>query len=63
MAPGPILPAAGSDEEEQAAMVRRTLAKRFGSPADIAAAVLFLIEGSDFTTGTTIVVDGGRALG
>ncbi len=63
VAPGPILPAAGSSAEEQAAMVRRTLAQRFGAPADIAAAVVFLIEGTDFTTGTTIVVDGGRALG
>ena len=63
VAPGPILPALDAREEEQAAIVRRTLLKRFGSPDDIAAAVLFLIEGSDYVTGTTLVVDGGRALG
>lgn len=63
IAPGPILPAVDSSAEEQAAIVRRTLLKRFGSPDDIAAAVLFLVEGSDYVTGTTLVVDGGRALG
>lgn len=63
VAPGPIVPAAGSSAEEQAAMVRRTLVKRFGSPDDVVAAVLFLIEGGDFVTGTTVVVDGGRVLG
>jgi pteridine reductase len=63
VAPGPILPTVDASAEEQAAIVRRTLLKRFGSPDDIAAAVLFLIEGSDYVTGTTLVVDGGRALG
>jgi pteridine reductase len=62
VAPGPILPPAGSTEEEQASILRRTPLGRFGSPEDVAAAVLFLIEGSDFVTGTTLVVDGGRAL-
>jgi pteridine reductase len=62
VAPGPILPAAGATAEEQASILRRTPLGRFGSPQDIVAAVLFLVEGGDFVTGTTVVVDGGRAL-
>jgi NAD(P)-dependent dehydrogenase (short-subunit alcohol dehydrogenase family) len=34
---------------------------RIGSPADVCGAVRFLI-GSDFVTGTNVVVDGGRVL-
>jgi NAD(P)-dependent dehydrogenase (short-subunit alcohol dehydrogenase family) len=45
-----------------AAILGRTPLGRFGTAADVAAAVRFLIEGSDFVTGTTVVVDGGRAL-
>jgi len=62
VAPGPILPVAGTTAEEQVRILERTPLGRFGSPEDVVAAVLFLIEGSDFVTGTTVVVDGGRAL-
>jgi NAD(P)-dependent dehydrogenase (short-subunit alcohol dehydrogenase family) len=62
VAPGPILPPAGSSAQQQASILRRTPLGRFGSPEDVEAAVLFLIEGSDFVTGTTLIVDGGRAL-
>ena len=33
--------------------------KRSGTPEDVAAAMLFLLE-SDFITGDVIIVDGGR---
>jgi NAD(P)-dependent dehydrogenase (short-subunit alcohol dehydrogenase family) len=33
-----------------------------GSPEDVAAAAVFLVEGSDFITGAVLPVDGGRAL-
>jgi NAD(P)-dependent dehydrogenase (short-subunit alcohol dehydrogenase family) len=33
-----------------------------GTPEDIAQTVVFLVEGSDFITGATIVVDGGRLI-
>lgn len=60
--PGPILPARGSTKEEQKTVANRTLLKRFGSPKDIASTVRFLIEDSDFITGTVIPVDGGASV-
>lgn len=61
VAPGAVLePIDGSSLDP---VLRRTPLGRVGAPADIVAAVRFLLEGSDFVTGTTVVVDGGRALG
>jgi pteridine reductase len=37
--------------------------QRIGCPADAVNAVLYLLEGTDFVTGSTIRVDGGRFLG
>jgi len=62
VAPGPVLEPIDATPQSIAAIVRRTPLGRFGSAADVAAAVRFLIEDGDFVTGTTIVVDGGRAL-
>jgi pteridine reductase len=60
VAPGPVLePIDGSPT---AAIIRRTPLGRLGSAADVVAAVRFVIDGSDFVTGSTVVVDGGRAL-
>ncbi len=61
IAPGPILPPAGATEAECAAILAHMPLGRFGSPADVAA-VVYLVEGTDFVTGTTVVVDGGRVL-
>lgn len=61
VAPGPILPAEGMTEEEQARLLARTPLGRFGGPDEVAAAVLYLVD-RDFVTGTTLVVDGGRSL-
>ena len=36
--------------------------RRWGSPRDIANTVLFLVEGTDFITGSTIFVDGGQLI-
>jgi len=60
IAPGPILPVRGATAKENARVSRQTLAKRFGSPQDIAVAVLYLIEGGDYVTGAVIPVDGGK---
>jgi len=49
-------------EPQKRAVRNATLLKRLGSPADVVAAVLFLLEGSDFITGHVVVVDGGRLL-
>ncbi len=61
IAPGPVLPPESWTEEERAELARRTALKRLGSPEDVVRAVLFILE-SDYMTGETIVVDGGRLL-
>ena len=62
IAPGPILLPPDFTEEETQAVIDATVVKRLGSPKDIVNSVLFLIEGSDFITGHTLVVDGGRLI-
>jgi NAD(P)-dependent dehydrogenase (short-subunit alcohol dehydrogenase family) len=62
IAPGPIIPPEDQSEEFNDAAVARSPLKRWGDPADIARAVLFLLE-SNFLTGETITVDGGRSRG
>jgi NAD(P)-dependent dehydrogenase (short-subunit alcohol dehydrogenase family) len=59
IAPGLVLPPPGTDEAAIERMAQGTLLKRWGSPADVAEAVLFLVR-SDYITGEVIVVDGGR---
>jgi NAD(P)-dependent dehydrogenase (short-subunit alcohol dehydrogenase family) len=60
IAPGPILLPEEMDEDERERVVRATPLKRIGSPEDIVQTVLFLIEGTDFATGGTYLIDGGR---
>jgi NAD(P)-dependent dehydrogenase (short-subunit alcohol dehydrogenase family) len=62
IAPGPILLPPDMTEAERQEVVDATVVKRIGSPQDIVNSVLFLIEGSDFITGHTLVVDGGRLI-
>lgn len=62
VAPGPVLLPADFPEAAKEKVQNATLLKRLGSPADVVAAVLFLLEGSDFITGHVLVVDGGRLL-
>lgn len=59
VAPGPILPPEGSTAEEAAAVEAATPLGRWGGAGEIVKAVVFLLE-SDFVTGETIRVDGGR---
>jgi NAD(P)-dependent dehydrogenase (short-subunit alcohol dehydrogenase family) len=59
VAPGPILAPPGTSEAESRAVEAATPLGRWGGEAPIVAAVLFLIE-TDFITGETIRVDGGR---
>jgi NAD(P)-dependent dehydrogenase (short-subunit alcohol dehydrogenase family) len=59
IAPGPILAPDGTTAEELAAVEQATPLGRWGGPKEICNAVLFLID-SDFVTGETIRVDGGR---
>jgi pteridine reductase len=63
IAPGPVLwPEAGLDEAQRQEIIRRTLLQRAGSPADIAAAVVFFATAAPFVTGQILAVDGGRSL-
>ena len=62
IAPGPVLLPADFAAGERRNVRDATLVKRLGSPQDIVNSVLFLIEGSDFITGHTLVVDGGRLI-
>jgi NAD(P)-dependent dehydrogenase (short-subunit alcohol dehydrogenase family) len=59
IAPGPIVAPPGTTEEEQRAVEAATPLGRWGGPEAIVSAVLFLLE-TDFVTGETIRVDGGR---
>jgi NAD(P)-dependent dehydrogenase (short-subunit alcohol dehydrogenase family) len=59
IAPGPILAPPGTTDEEYQAVERATPVGRWGGAEEIAKAVLALID-SDFITGETIRVDGGR---
>jgi NAD(P)-dependent dehydrogenase (short-subunit alcohol dehydrogenase family) len=61
IAPGPILAPPGTSAEESAAVQRATPLGRWGGPDELAKAVLALID-TDFITGETIRVDGGRHL-
>jgi NAD(P)-dependent dehydrogenase (short-subunit alcohol dehydrogenase family) len=61
IAPGPIVAPEGTSDEEFAAVERATPLGRWGGELEVAKAVLGLIE-SDFITGETIRVDGGRHL-
>ena len=61
IAPGPILPPPDLTEEEDREVKKATPLRRWGGAEEIAKAVLFLIE-TDFITGESIRVDGGRHL-
>lgn len=59
IAPGPILPPPDMAREEVAAVAAATPVGRWGGEIEIAKAVLMLLK-TDFITGETIRVDGGR---
>jgi NAD(P)-dependent dehydrogenase (short-subunit alcohol dehydrogenase family) len=61
IAPGPILAPPGTPEAEMQAVERATPLGRWGGPHEVVKAVLALVD-SDFITGETIRVDGGRHL-
>jgi NAD(P)-dependent dehydrogenase (short-subunit alcohol dehydrogenase family) len=61
IAPGPILPSAGQTDQDIQAAIEVIPLRRWGGEAEVAKAVLMLIE-TDFMTGETVRVDGGRHL-
>ena len=61
IAPGPILPPASMTAEERRAVEEKTPLGRWGGEDEIVKAVVALLD-SDFITGETIRVDGGKHL-
>jgi NAD(P)-dependent dehydrogenase (short-subunit alcohol dehydrogenase family) len=59
VAPGPIVPPPGTTDEEREAIERATPLGRWGGEAEVAKMVAALID-TDFMTGETIRIDGGR---
>jgi NAD(P)-dependent dehydrogenase (short-subunit alcohol dehydrogenase family) len=59
---GPVLAPEDYDDAEIRKLAAATLTGRLGSPDDVARAVLFLCEGTDFATGATLMLDGGRLI-
>ena len=59
--PGPVLLPADLPEAERRQAIDATLVKREGSPANVAQAVLALLD-NDFITGVCLPVDGGRTV-
>jgi pteridine reductase len=62
VAPGAVLLPDDWDEEAREHIRKTTPLARLGDPADVVAAVRFLLAGTDYVTGTVLVVDGGRLI-
>jgi pteridine reductase len=62
IAPGAVLVPEEYDAEARARLAEATPLRRLGSPGDVVAAMLYLLEGGDFVTGQVLTVDGGRIL-
>jgi pteridine reductase len=60
--PGAVLVPEDYDAKERERLARATPLGRLGSPDDVVAALLYLLEGGDFVTGEVLTVDGGRLL-
>jgi NAD(P)-dependent dehydrogenase (short-subunit alcohol dehydrogenase family) len=61
VAPGPVLRPEGSSPADEERAARATLLGRWGEPADVASAVLFLAT-TPYLTGVVLAVDGGRSI-
>ena len=59
IAPGTVLLPDDWTEDDSARLNETTPLRRQGTPEDVAAAMLFLLD-ADYITGETIIVDGGR---
>ena len=62
IAPGAVLPPDDWGKDALDHLASTTPLKRLGSPQDVVSAVLYLLEGGDYVTGQTLVVDGGRLI-
>lgn len=62
VAPGPVLPPPNYSREMIERTAGKTLLERWGTPEDIAEAVLFFIQ-AKYVTGEVLAVDGGQRFG
>jgi NAD(P)-dependent dehydrogenase (short-subunit alcohol dehydrogenase family) len=62
VAPGAVLLPDQWDAKDREHIRETTPLERLGSPADVVAAVKFLLAGTDYVTGTVLVIDGGRLI-
>ena len=62
VAPGAVLLPEDWDEQSGEHIRETTPLNRLGTPADVVAAVRFLLADTDFATGAVLVVDGGRLI-
>ncbi len=62
IAPGAVLLPEDWDTESREHIRETTPLERLGEPADVVAAVRFLLAGTDYVTGTVLVLDGGRLI-
>jgi len=62
VAPGAVLLPEAWDQETRDHFAKTTPLGRLGSPDDVVQAVRYLLQGGDYVTGTTLVVDGGRLI-
>ncbi len=59
--PGPVLMPENADVEKWQRLEKGIPLKRFGTPEDVARAVLFLLQ-EEYITGQILTVDGGRTI-
>ena len=62
VAPGPVLLPESWDAATREHLRETTPLRRLGEPEDVVRAVLYLLQGGDYVTGTVLVVDGGRLI-
>ncbi len=61
VAPGPVLPPSDYSPQQIERVANRTLLKRWGTPEDIAQAVMYFVT-APYVTGETLAVDGGERI-
>ena len=62
VAPGAVLLPDEWDDQAREHIRETTPLNRIGAPADVVAAVRFLLADTDYVTGTVLVIDGGRLI-
>jgi pteridine reductase len=62
VAPGAVLLPEEWDDKSREHIRETTPLERIGTPADVVAAVRFLLADTDYATGTILVIDGGRLI-